>query len=179
MKLQKLVYYTKVWSIVDGVDVVSDPVYRWKHGPVIRSLFDALKSNGSAPIEHLDCDQVTLDHRAARIADIVMYSYGRLGAFELSDLTHAEDPWLLTSPNAEISTDVIRAYYSNQAFADNFPLDGDRPFLPILTESAYAFSFDMNDASKRSARVYPSFSAYKRIVDSAAEVLASSEFQLP
>lgn len=168
MKLQKLVYYTKVWSIVDGNDIVSDPVCKWKHGPVIRSLYAALKANGSGPIEVFDYQNTSLDDRTARIADIVMYSYGRLSAFELSDLTHAEDPWRLTALNAEIRVDLIREYYSAQPFARNFPIDADKPFYPILTQSAYAFSFDMDDADKRSTRVYPSFEMYKRVVDSVA-----------
>lgn len=173
MKMQKLVYYTKVWSIVDGEDVVSDRVCKWKHGPVIPNLYDALKANGRAPISTFEYQPVTLDDRTARIADIVMYSYGRLGAFELSDLTHAEDPWRLTDLNAEISTDMIRAYYAAQPFAQNFPLDGDKPFHPILTQSAYAFAFDMSDASKASLRAYPSFDEYRRIVDLACATRVS------
>lgn len=169
MKLQKLVYYVKAWSLVDGSDVVADDVCRWELGPVVPSLYRALKANGRGGIGRIGVEPTTLDAHAALIADIVMYTYGRLSAYELSDLTHAEDPWSRTAPNEVIDSRVIREYYARHAFAANFPASVERPFFPLMTQSAYAYSFDMADEARKSSSVYPSFAEYRRIVDLSLE----------
>lgn len=173
MKLQKLVYYIKVWSIVDGSDVVDGPFEKWTHGPVVRDLYDAIRINGKNPVNTVSGSAVALDARAQLIADVVMYTYGRLSAFELSDLTHSEDPWRLTAANAFISPDVIEDYYKNQYFAANFPVRDDRPFFPLLTASAYAFSFDMSDELRKSMRTYRSFAEYRKVIDNTLDVFTS------
>ncbi len=44
MKLQKLVYYSQVWSIVWDDDVVfNEEIQAWKNGPVVRELWDATR----------------------------------------------------------------------------------------------------------------------------------------
>ena len=170
LKLQKLVYYTKVWSIIDGADIVADAFVRWKHGPVCQDMYSVLRSHGKEPIAISPVSDVMLDERSARIADVIMYTYGRLGAFELSDLSHTEDPWLKALADDMIGADVITNYYSQHPFARNFPLDREKPFYPLLTQSSYAYSLDMGDGDRCSARVYPSFDEYRRIVDLAIGV---------
>ncbi len=165
MKLQKLVYYTKVWSLIDGNNIVHESIYRWEHGPVSSDLYRILKKNGKSEIPTIEGAWSDLDPHAALIADIVMYTYGRLSAFELSDLTHSEDPWSSTLPNNEITSHVITEYYSKHPFAVNFPVGDDRPFHPLMTQSAYAFTFDMTEDTRNSMGVYASFTEYKHIVD--------------
>ena len=48
MKLQKILYYVKAWSLVDGHPLVHADFEKWDYGPVNRQLWKQF--NGSAPI---------------------------------------------------------------------------------------------------------------------------------
>jgi uncharacterized phage-associated protein len=51
MKLQKLVYYVQVWSIVWGDDIMfPQPIEAWKNGPVVRSLWEATRGDFVSPL---------------------------------------------------------------------------------------------------------------------------------
>ena len=44
MKLQKLVYYCQVWSVVwDEKVLYSEPIYAWANGPIIKELYEIHK----------------------------------------------------------------------------------------------------------------------------------------
>ena len=54
MHLQKLVYLAHGWTLaVTGDPLVEDRFEAWDYGPVIRKLYDALRSFGSGPITRL------------------------------------------------------------------------------------------------------------------------------
>ena len=122
-RLQKLLYYCQAWSLAwDNVRLFVDPIEAWATGPIMPDVWEATRASsmvsevpGATPIE-LDSDAVTT------IASVMEY-YGQMGAQVLSDLTHAEDPWIRArvaagvvdgEPSNEIvSIDSIRSYYSS------------------------------------------------------------------
>ena len=54
MHLQKLVYLAHGWCLaVTGKPLIEEKIQAWDYGPVIKPLYDALKSYGSANIPRL------------------------------------------------------------------------------------------------------------------------------
>jgi uncharacterized phage-associated protein len=115
MKLQKLVYYGQVWSVVWDDDVLfRESIQAWDNGPVVRELWEATR--GRFRVEAVpggDSSQVGVPARAtlAKVLDF----YGKKDAQWLSDLTHMEAPWQEArgrAQNAEISLERISEYYS-------------------------------------------------------------------
>lgn len=96
MKLQKLVYYCQAWSLVwDDRPMFRDKIKAWANGPVVPALYHALKGRFEVNVRHLVAgDSGTLDKEARDTVDGVLSFYGGKAAQWLSDLTHAERPWL-------------------------------------------------------------------------------------
>lgn len=169
MKLQKLLYYTKAWGLVAGYNPIKEEFCHWQYGPVIPAVWreyrqfrkDIVDVNASLPAPALSQAQ-------RELVEIVVYSYGRLSAFTLSDLTHSEGPWKNTTNWEVITDDDIKAYYSDSnknPFARNFPLSKDSTFTALQTDGSASFTLDMSDALKEELKTYPSFAAYKSVVD--------------
>lgn len=119
-KLQKLVYYSQVWSLVwDEQPLFKEKILAWANGPVVKELYDLHKGmfyvkelvKGSA--SHLSANQKdTIDH--------VLKAYGDKSAHWLSELTHMEEPWIESRKGlkpgergkVEIQLSTMLEYYS-------------------------------------------------------------------
>lgn len=121
MKLQKLVYYSQVWSIVwDDDSMFEEAIEAWDNGPVVRRLWNetkpkfrvgAIESRGATALGEVQVKTV----------DRVLHFYGEKDAQWLSDLTHMEAPWkeaYAAGRNSEISLERISEYYSSLPPAD-------------------------------------------------------------
>ncbi len=93
MKLQKLVYYAQAWSLaLRGKALFAEPIQAWAFGPVTYSLFD--RHRGKFVVADIgDAQPDSLTSEQQRLVDAVVSHYGRLDGAELSELTHAEEPW--------------------------------------------------------------------------------------
>lgn len=116
MKLQKLVYYSQVWSIVwDDNVLFPEPIEAWKNGPVVRVLWEATR--GQFRTDRVPGgDSANLVQGQRDTVDIVLKFYGDKDAQWLSDLTHMEDPWAeahALGQNTPISLERISEYYSS------------------------------------------------------------------
>jgi uncharacterized phage-associated protein len=92
LKLQKLVYYAQAWHIA----LYDSPLFEedfeaWVHGPVIPSLYQKYKSSGWQPISEDAAPELPSD--IAQFLDEVAEEYFACDAYELEQMTHAEDPW--------------------------------------------------------------------------------------
>lgn len=115
MKLQKLVYYSQVWSVVwDDDRLFPEPIEAWKNGPVVRSLWESVR--GQFRVSSLPkADVNRLTERQRETVAAVSKAYGEKDAQWLSDLTHMESPWknaYAQAQNTEISLEDISEYYS-------------------------------------------------------------------
>ena len=115
MKLQKLVYYSQVWSTVWNDDCLfPEQIEAWKNGPVIRSLWQATRGQFRVnQIPNGDSTHVWENDR--NTIDRVLDFYGNQDAQWLSDLTHMELPWIEAyqqGQNTPISLETISEYYS-------------------------------------------------------------------
>lgn len=116
MKLQKLVYYSQVWSVVwDDDRLFPEPIEAWANGPVVRNLWEATR--GQFRVDMIPNGQSNqLDDFQRDTVDRILEAYGPKDAQWLSDLTHLEDPWRVAyekGQNTEISLELISEYYSS------------------------------------------------------------------
>jgi len=110
MHILKLVYIAHGWSLAIGEHpLIRDEIEAWEYGPVIRSLYDAVKHYGrdpiSKPLKIVRVDPATNKVREEEpvepfadeerlILDRVVAVYGPVRAYQLSALTHkAGTPW--------------------------------------------------------------------------------------
>ncbi len=98
LKLQKMLYYTQVENLKEtGKAAFSDEIEAWQYGPVVRSVYDWLKSCGPYTISSFDVeiDRYTLDKKAEALLDSVWNKYSKYSASYLVKKTHdgSLSPW--------------------------------------------------------------------------------------
>ena len=162
MKLQKLVYYTKVWTLVAGEPIVDAQFEKWAYGPVNRTLYHTYKQYGSHPIPAEPAAKEPLDAKTSSLLHFIVDNYITYSAFELSTMTHGERPWSDTPTNHIISDQAILAYYTTQPFAKKFHNGTvtDGLFHLLQTESWHAFTLDMLPDDVKAMETFPSYNAY-------------------
>jgi uncharacterized phage-associated protein len=97
LKLQKLLYYAKAWTLVlkKGHRLFPDDFQAWVHGPANPKVwkyfqgFDFLSEHPEIVKEKFE--QITKEEK--EILDIVWNAYGKFDGKYLEMLTHAEEPW--------------------------------------------------------------------------------------
>lgn len=130
LKMQKLVYYAYSWTLVkNNINLFDEKIEAWPNGPVIPSLYQALKAYGSSPISESflgfkteqDADKFKSQFKTSlqETLDMVYREYMTKTAFELVVLTHSETPWLEarkglshTEPSNNVISDkdIIKQY---------------------------------------------------------------------
>jgi uncharacterized phage-associated protein len=95
MKLQKLCYYSQGWALAwDERPLFDVRMEAWANGPVITDLYRhhrGLFTVSTWPLGNPDAVQG--EEKAT--VDAVLSGYGGLTGQQLSDMTHAERPWLV------------------------------------------------------------------------------------
>lgn len=122
MKLQKLVYYCQAWSLVwDDKPLFEEKIEAWANGPVIPELYDRHRGAYEVFPRMFPGNPNNLDENQKETIDIVLKDYGKNSSYELSQMTHVEDPWrnqrFGLGPGdrgyREISKESIAEYYSS------------------------------------------------------------------
>jgi uncharacterized phage-associated protein len=115
MKLQKLLFFAQSWHLAlkDKTPLVDDFFARWKHGPVVPSLYHEFKEYGSSAIQDFGGHLIRRDGELVKVRPIVPDSdedawalmdriidvYGRFNGAQLSAMTHQEGTaWRETGP---------------------------------------------------------------------------------
>ena len=95
MKLQKLAYYSQVYSLGWRKKALfSDQVEAWQHGPVAPELYKYHKGLTTVKISQLPQRPDVLSRDEKLVVDSVVDSLGVLSGWELRARTHREKPWL-------------------------------------------------------------------------------------
>lgn len=126
LKMQKLVYYAYVWSLVKNKKkIFKEEPEAWPNGPAFKTLYGELKKYGSEAIkeDYVDRDVADIEKliptEIKETIDDVYEKYNTLTPFELVLKTHTEDPWKnareglgASDPsNQKISVGSILTYY--------------------------------------------------------------------
>jgi len=106
MALLKILYFAHGWHLAQtGSPLIRNEFEAWKHGPVVRVVYECFRDHGEDPINSRATrfepqtgrreivGYSFSDFESALIKDI-FDAYGSLGALRLSDLTHEPgSPW--------------------------------------------------------------------------------------
>ena len=118
MQLIKLVYIAHGYMLgLHSRPLINEGVYAWQYGPVIQSLYQAIRHYRSSSVEHVPgATRDYFDPIEERVLDDVVRIYGSADAYALSAATHQPDtPWTATwqryGQNAEIPSDMIESFY--------------------------------------------------------------------
>ncbi|QAY59457.1 DUF4065 domain-containing protein [Microbacterium protaetiae] len=94
MKLQKLVYYSQAWHLVwEERPLFDNVIEAWANGPVVKRLYAYHRGRFTVAAGDITPEPKILSEDEKTTVDSVLKFYGSHSAMELSQLTHAEDPW--------------------------------------------------------------------------------------
>ncbi len=132
LKLQKILYYIQAAFLVEnGTGCFNDAILCWRHGPVIKNVYDEFNQYGDqnipyqgrrnkftiqngrlAIIEEKFSNDMICQEDKERINKVVN-SLMPYDPWFLVDRTHEEEPWKsLSTYNVEITTSNIEKYFS-------------------------------------------------------------------
>jgi len=174
LKLQKLLYYLKVWGLIAGKNLFDGNFEKWPHGPVNARVYHKFKEFQSEPITLPPWLKFNDPFKGEEkvTADFILDCYAQYSGGTLSAMSHADLPWRNTQTGKMISEKIMRSFYSCLLFAKNFPFDAEnKPFYPVPTDTHYAFAFDMNQKDAVIAQVFPSFKEYKAMQEATSREL--------
>lgn len=118
LKLQKLLYYAQgfVMAITEKKLFNAD-IYAWKHGPVIKEIFDKYNTieNNYIP-KPIDCSFKHIEKKPEirDILDQVYNFYGQFSAWKLRAMTHEETPWVETKQSHIINDEAMFDFFKLQ-----------------------------------------------------------------
>lgn len=106
MKLQKLIYFAHGWHLaIHGEPLIDERIEAWRYGPVVPSIYHAVKHHGARPIDFPIIDFDGEDYVTPMIdggdvkalLDKIWSVYGGYSSGELSRMSHDTDgPWFRT-----------------------------------------------------------------------------------
>lgn len=120
MKLQKLVYYSQAWHVVQrGYTLFDEPVKAYEKGPVVGMLFYRHKKRRWVTPEVIGVgSKEALSLEETELLESVLAKYAPMTADELSELTHRETPWqdarAMKAWDDTIQPGAMKAFYSAQ-----------------------------------------------------------------
>jgi len=122
MKLEKLVYYSQVWSIVwTERELFRERIEAWSNGPVIPSLYRLHRGRFKVAAGFFGGNPARLSDEQCDVVNRVLAVYGDKDPQWLSNLTHLEKPWLEARQglgrdergSSVITRESILNYYAN------------------------------------------------------------------
>jgi uncharacterized phage-associated protein len=125
MKIQKLVYYAHGWYLaMTSEPLIDEQVEAWRFGPVVPSLYRALKHCGNQPVKQAiqPAEPNVLPFDVQSFLDRIWNLYSHLTGIQLSNLTHQNgSPWSRTAkkfgyriPDSHpLDNNLLRSYFDN------------------------------------------------------------------
>jgi uncharacterized phage-associated protein len=137
--LLKVVYFAHGWHLAKFQQpLVAQPFEAWKHGPVVRVVYDQVAQTNGAPITKrlrvfnaqtvgYEEPRPNLSPTSESLVRAVVAAYSVHHPFLLSEMTHEDgSPWIAAwhaslrgqSPGARIANEDIREYFLRQNAAE-------------------------------------------------------------
>lgn len=120
MQLIKLAYIAHGFMLGwRGEPLLDEQVQAWRYGPVVPSIYHAIKDFGSSPVSQIrgaPCGWQFSEEEMS-VMNYVADNYSSWDGIQLSDATHQSGtPWSTTwgifGQNAPISNDLIQHFYA-------------------------------------------------------------------
>lgn len=119
MQLLKLVYIAHGYMLgKHGRPLLAESVEAWEYGPVVPSVYRAIKAYKSAPVERVpSAPSHQFDAEEEAVIEDVARSYGKHSGVVLSAATHMpgtpwQQTWAQWGRSSAISNDLIEAFYA-------------------------------------------------------------------
>lgn len=122
LKLQKLLYYAQgSFLAIFNKPLFKEHIEAWRHGPVIREVYNYYKEYGSNPIKINNFngsffDSMMIDEK--EIIEEVQDIYGSLSAWKLRDMTHQDACWknnyISDNPTKVIPLEEIKITFASK-----------------------------------------------------------------
>ena len=98
LKMQKLLYYAQ-GNFLATLDkpLFNDKIEAWRHGPVVKNVYDRYKKYGKLAIDFIELDNFQSEKYNDDHVDVLAYvfnKYNSLSAWELREKTHEEAPYI-------------------------------------------------------------------------------------
>lgn len=133
LKLVKLVYISHGWYLANfpNTSLLDEPVYAWKYGPVVKSVYNTFKECGNSQITYTAKNffnkEIELSNKTVvpALLDAVWNQYGQMNGLQLSSLTHQQNtPWDIiynqeygkNRNNAVIPNAIIQSHYISKLY---------------------------------------------------------------
>lgn len=122
MQLIKLAYIAHGWMLgKHGAALLLEPVEAWQYGPVVPTIYHAVKNFKSSPVQFVvgysPLAPISFNQNELEVMDEVYDKYAKYDGIVLSNATHQPtSPWSqvpVNYPALEISNDLIEHYYRN------------------------------------------------------------------
>lgn len=119
MQLIKLVYIAQGYMLGQhGKPLLDEDVEAWQYGPVVPSVYQAVKQFRSQPVADVRADLSVLSAEERALLQSVAEHYAKFDGITLSSATHKPGtPWYETwnakGKSSPISNDLIENFYSN------------------------------------------------------------------
>lgn len=122
LKIQKLLYFADGVNLaINDEPLFKEKIYAWQHGPVVKEVYEKLKTNGNKDIE-FDKDyyetikKINENSSIFEVLVSVYDSYAGYTAWQLREKSHiAGGPWQITvdtkGPLKEIDRKLIKEYF--------------------------------------------------------------------
>jgi uncharacterized phage-associated protein len=121
MQILKLVYIAHGYMLgKHGTPLLIEKVQAWQYGPVVVSVYQAVKGFKSAPVPRIPgATECEFTDSERSVMNQVVRIYGKAQGTTLSAATHKtgtpwEQTWALFGKNATISDDLIESFYADQ-----------------------------------------------------------------
>jgi uncharacterized phage-associated protein len=117
LKAQKLLYYAQgAFLAIESKPLFDEKIENWDLGPVVPSVFQEYKSYKGNGIKEATGDVSSFSEHEVAMLTGIYDKYNRFSAYQLSKMTHNEDPWMITGQNEEITKDSIQKYFSTVVY---------------------------------------------------------------
>lgn len=117
VRLQKLLYYAQAWHLATmDAPLFDDQIRAFELGPVVHSVWTNYRGRATITRRQAVGNPDALTGSEQAVVDAVIEAYRRIKPFEMSELTHVEDPWVdaWKAPGGDrvISHEAMRRYYA-------------------------------------------------------------------
>lgn len=114
LKLQKLLYYAQgMYLALYGEPLFEDEIVAWQYGPVVETVYQKYKANGSDGIKNFVPPTENFSSNEEAVLQFTQKTFGQFSAWKLADMTHEETPWKDTAINDVISRAAIKKYFED------------------------------------------------------------------
>lgn len=118
MKLQKMLYYQQGFHLAYfGKPLFDEDIEAWMYGPVVPSVYEYYKTNGSKGIEaDKEREEMQLSKNEEALFNEVYRVYGIYSATGLMNMTHNEMPWSSTPTGTGniITKDKLSSFFKRR-----------------------------------------------------------------